>query len=157
MPDANMDFARAALAQPRRASSVSGLKVLKLGPVYYGEHLEEHQDDFYPIDESGLQGGDSKSTDGSGRTDKPSSFLTLAPTISSSYPRKPISRPPAAIDNHVRGGTSSRRSSSSSSHSSSSMGSFSTGMRVLKLAPVYWGEHVDDHQADFHDIVPVSP
>ncbi|KGQ11996.1 hypothetical protein BBAD15_g2250 [Beauveria bassiana D1-5] len=25
--------------------------------------------------------------------------------------------------------------------------------RVLKLSPVHWGAHVEDHQGDYHDLV----
>ncbi|KEY70484.1 hypothetical protein S40285_05263 [Stachybotrys chlorohalonatus IBT 40285] len=63
-------------------------------------------------------------------------FLTLAPATSDSYPQtqaKPIGRPAAQ-----------RRSSSVSSTSS--------GFRVLKLGPVHWGEHPDEHKEDFHEL-----
>ncbi|KAH8159666.1 hypothetical protein CIB48_g8574 [Xylaria polymorpha] len=38
---------------PRRSSSVSSagstLRVLKLGPVHYGEHPDGHRDDFHEV------------------------------------------------------------------------------------------------------------
>ncbi|RFU81582.1 hypothetical protein TARUN_620 [Trichoderma arundinaceum] len=117
------------MARPRRASisSPTGLRVLKLGPVYYGEHIGQNKDDFYDV----------PATPPSPAV-APSSFLSLAPTTSSSYPQMPTGRSAALPER--------RRSSSSST----------TGFRVLKLGPVYWGEHADDHKEDFHDI-PTSP
>ncbi|KAH6609273.1 hypothetical protein Trco_002619 [Trichoderma cornu-damae] len=119
------------MARPRRASvsSPTGFRVLKLGPVYYGEHIGQNQDDFYDV----------PATPPSPAV-APSSFLSLAPATSASYPRMPTSRAPA-------GALPERRRSSSSS---------TTGFRVLKLGPVYWGEHTGDHKDDFHDI-PTSP
>ncbi|KAM4058422.1 hypothetical protein HRG_006608 [Hirsutella rhossiliensis] len=67
---------------------------------------------------------------------RPSGFLCLAPATSSSYPQMPASRPAPANGAEP----SSRRSSSASS----------TGPRVLKLGPVHWGEHLDDHKEDFY-------
>lgn len=112
--------------RPRRASisSPTGLRVLKLSPVYYGEHIGKNKDDFYDVPASPEM--------------PPSSFLSLAPATSSSYPQMPSSRSGAIPER--------RRSSSSST----------TGFRVLKLGPVYWGEHEGDHKDDFHDI-PASP
>jgi hypothetical protein len=115
--------------RPRRASisSPTGLRVLKLAPVYCGEHIGQNKDDFYDVPAT------PPSPDVA-----PSAFLSLAPTTSSSYPQMPASSPDALPE--------SRRSSSSST----------TGFRVLKLGPVYWGQHADDHKDDFHD-VPASP
>ncbi|KAL7787421.1 hypothetical protein V8C37DRAFT_390691 [Trichoderma ceciliae] len=117
------------MVRPRRASisSPTGLRVLKLGPVYYGEHIGQNKDDFYDVPASPPS-----------LAVAPSSFLSLAPTMSASYPQVPSSRSAALPER--------RRSSSSSA----------TGFRVLKLGPVYWGEHADDHKEDFHDI-PTSP
>lgn len=118
-------------ARPRRASisSPTGLRVLKLSPVYYGEHIGQNKDDFYDVPASPEM--------------PPSSFLSLAPATSSSYPQMP---------SPSRSGVLPERRRSSSSVSSGS----STGFRVLKLGPVYWGEHDGDHKEDFHD-VPSSP
>lgn len=117
------------MARPRRASisSPTGLRVLKLGPVYYGEHIGQNQDDFYDVPASPPSPAVA-----------PSSFLSLAPATSSSYPQMPTSSTVALPER--------RRSSSSST----------TGFRVLKLGPVYWGQHAEDHKEDFHDI-PTSP
>lgn len=34
---------------PRRKSSLSGPRILKLGPVHWGEHLSEHKEDFHEV------------------------------------------------------------------------------------------------------------
>lgn len=70
---------------------------------------------------------------------RPSTFLSLAPETSSSYPTaqdiKPALHP--------------RRSSSVSS--AGSLGT-NTSLRVLKLGPVHYGEHPDEHKEDFHEV-----
>ncbi|KAJ4315473.1 hypothetical protein N0V84_008359 [Fusarium piperis] len=71
-----------------------------------------------------------------------SNFLSLAPATSPSYPKKPVTS-----RSHARP-AGPRRSSSGSSSSISS-----NGYRILKLGPVHYGEHADDHQADFHDVI----
>jgi hypothetical protein len=43
-------------------------------------------------------------------------------------------------------GAASRRSSDSSTSGSGS------AKRVLKLGPVHWGEHTDDHKDDFYNV-----
>ncbi|KAI1362762.1 hypothetical protein F5Y08DRAFT_341388 [Xylaria arbuscula] len=67
---------------------------------------------------------------------RPVTFLSLAPETSSSYPTaqdiKPALHP--------------RRSSSVSSAGSTS------SLRVLKLGPVHYGEHPDEHKEDFHEV-----
>ncbi|KAI0895911.1 hypothetical protein F4806DRAFT_496815 [Annulohypoxylon nitens] len=70
------------------------------------------------------------------RNSQPQMFLSLAPTTSASYPTvesiKPAQHP--------------RRSSSQSS--SASAGS----LRFLKLGPVHYGEHPDEHKEDYHEV-----
>ncbi|KAK5632657.1 hypothetical protein RRF57_008371 [Xylaria bambusicola] len=67
---------------------------------------------------------------------RPPTFLCLAPETSASYPTaqdiKPALHP--------------RRSSSVSSAGSV------PSLRVLKLGPVHYGEHPDEHKEDFHEI-----
>ncbi|KAI6357582.1 hypothetical protein MCOR25_007625 [Pyricularia grisea] len=84
-------------------------------------------------------------------------FLQLAPTTSNSYPQVQRSQQPktevepaasaAAVPAESNTTASpqpvQRRSSSLSSSSSNE------GMRFLKLGPVHWGEHMEDHQGDF--------
>jgi hypothetical protein len=74
-------------------------------------------------------------------------FLTLAPATSASYPQTPASRAVAGDAAVAPVRPVQRRSSSVSS-----AGSF----KVLKLGPVHWGEHPDEHKEDFHEVA-VSP
>ncbi|KAI8628857.1 hypothetical protein F5Y19DRAFT_475945 [Xylariaceae sp. FL1651] len=64
---------------------------------------------------------------------KPMTFLSLAPETSASYP----------LAQNIKPATTTRRSSSVSSAGS---------LRVLKLGPVHWGEHPDEHKEDFHEV-----
>ena len=86
---------------------------------------------------------------------KPFTFLALAPNTSSSYPReqrKSIPLPlgtdsttePAKEDDSA---TKSRASSLSSENDQNT-----SGRRFLKLGPVHWGEHQDDHKGDWHEV-----
>jgi hypothetical protein len=63
-----------------------------------------------------------------------STFLSLAPDTSPSYPQTQRPSIEAALP---------RRQSSANSVP-----------RILKLGPVHWGEHQEDHKDDFH---PLSP
>ncbi|KAI0384093.1 hypothetical protein F5Y04DRAFT_278092 [Hypomontagnella monticulosa] len=67
------------------------------------------------------------------RKSQPQMFLSLAPTTSASYPTAESIKP----------ATHPRRSSSQSSSGS---------LRFLKLGPVHWGEHVDAHKDDYHEV-----
>ncbi|PTB68283.1 hypothetical protein BBK36DRAFT_1167537 [Trichoderma citrinoviride] len=129
-PERRPSVTEGTTVRPRRASisSPTGLRVLKLAPVYCGEHIGQNKDDFYDVQEA---------TPPSPAV-APSAFLSLAPTTSSSYPQMPVGNPADLPER--------RRSSSTST----------TGFRVLKLGPVYWGQHADEHKDDFHD-VPASP
>ncbi|KAL8370533.1 hypothetical protein RB595_000756 [Gaeumannomyces hyphopodioides] len=75
-----------------------------------------------------------------------SGFLSLAPTQSASYPQAQRSlqqqagAAPTALEAELH---RQRRSSSLSSVGSNG------GLRFLKLGPVHWGEHQEDHQGDF--------
>ncbi|KAL6919729.1 hypothetical protein ACHAPO_008723 [Fusarium lateritium] len=73
-----------------------------------------------------------------------SSFLSLAPATSPSYPQKPAVRSQTRPSTERRSSVESDASSSSNSNNS---------YRILKLGPVHWGEHADDHKHDFHDVV----
>ncbi|CAK7199051.1 hypothetical protein SEUCBS139899_001719 [Sporothrix eucalyptigena] len=91
---------------------------------------------------------------------QPSFFLSLAPATSSSYPQKKASVPevpvaeiaaatvPTVVEAPVAVDTKQRRSSSLSSTGSNS----APGLRILKLGPVHWGEHLDDHKQDWHEV-----
>ncbi len=91
---------------------------------------------------------------------RPSVFLSLAPATSSSYPQKKpsVAAPAPVTDTAAADATTAaaidpkqRRSSSTSSSTSNSAAT--PGLRFLKLGPVHWGEHLDDHQQDWHEVV----
>ncbi|KAF6797545.1 hypothetical protein CMUS01_01364 [Colletotrichum musicola] len=69
-------------------------------------------------------------------------FLSLAPTTSSSYPFK-NQQQAAAVASPA---PLKRRTSSVSSAGSSG----APGLRFLKLGPVHYGEHPDEHKDDWH-------
>ncbi len=62
-------------------------------------------------------------------------FLSLAPATSASYPQPKKAQP---------AGEQKRRTSSTSSDGSKH--------RILKLGPVHWGQHLDDHEEDWHEV-----
>jgi hypothetical protein len=65
-------------------------------------------------------------------------FLSLAPATSSSYPRLQASSAAGVVP---QAAAKPRRSSS-----------LSSGYKVLKLGPVHWGEHQDEHKDDFYEL-----
>lgn len=71
------------------------------------------------------------------------SFLPLGPVTSASFPKAQEARPAVEAAQHKR------RSSSLSSDGKSA------GFRVLKVAPVHYGEHSGEHQDDWHEVVSV--
>ncbi|KAH8883861.1 hypothetical protein GQ53DRAFT_752693 [Thozetella sp. PMI_491] len=91
----------------------------------------------------------------------PSNFLSLAPNTSESYPREqrkpgspsamttplPLTAGALAEATEEDSTAAKRRASSLSSD-----GSKSTARRFLKLGPVHWGEHQDDHKGDWHEV-----
>jgi hypothetical protein len=89
----------------------------------------------------------------------PHTFLSLAPTTSSSYPLKPAPKTPVAQDPvmeatapeaevvTIEGLEKTRRSSSLSSN-----GSLSQKRRFLKLGPVHHGMHQGE-EGDFSEVV----
>ena len=76
---------------------------------------------------------------------RPSFFLSLAPATSNSYPKKQESVSAAAALGDAD--AKQRRSSSLSSTNSTA-----PGLRILKLGPVHWGEHRDEHKGDWHEV-----
>lgn len=68
-------------------------------------------------------------------------YLSLAPATSPSYPQKP------AVRSHARAAAIPESRPAPVARQSSS------GYRILKLGPVHYGEHADEHKADFHEVV----
>lgn len=117
----------------RRTSSLSstaGFRVLKVAPVHYGEHSGDCQQDWT------LSPASSTSSEPAAVAGL--SFLSLSPVTSASFPKAPT-------------GTQKRRTSSLSSD-----GKPPSGFRVLKVAPVHYGEHGGDHQEDWHEVPEVA-
>ncbi|KAI7781097.1 hypothetical protein LA080_015217 [Diaporthe eres] len=77
------------------------------------------------------------------RRSMPLTFLPLGPVTSESFPKE--QQPKQAGDGHKR------RSSSLSSDGKGSAPEY----RVLKVAPVHYGEHAGDHQDDWHNAAAV--
>ncbi|KAG6367890.1 hypothetical protein INS49_002089 [Diaporthe citri] len=77
------------------------------------------------------------------RRSMPLTFLPLGPVTSESFPK--AQQPKQDGDGHKR------RSSSLSSDGKGS----APGYRVLKVAPVHYGEHAGDHQDDWHNAAAV--
>jgi hypothetical protein len=101
------------------------------------------------------------------RERRPSTFLSLAPKTSESYPRTQKTKTPTPVkqteepaapltaealaeatkaqeEAHIE--LMKRRTSSLSSDGSKSR------LRFLKLGPVHWGEHQDEHKGDWHEV-----
>ncbi|GJD02833.1 hypothetical protein CH63R_05841 [Colletotrichum higginsianum IMI 349063] len=76
-------------------------------------------------------------------------FLSLAPTTSSSYPFKAQQTAAAAAAAVVTEPAPLKRRTSSLSSDSSKNGA-AGGLRFLKLGPVHYGEHPDEHKSDWH-------
>ncbi|GJC85106.1 hypothetical protein ColLi_07944 [Colletotrichum liriopes] len=72
-------------------------------------------------------------------------FLSLAPTTSSSYPFRAPQTAAAATEPAA---PLKRRTSSVSSDGSKN--GAAGGLRFLKLGPVHYGEHPDEHKSDWH-------
>ncbi|KAM7187941.1 hypothetical protein V8F20_010752 [Naviculisporaceae sp. PSN 640] len=94
------------------------------------------------------------------RERRPSTFLSLAPNTSDSYPRtqkpKETSAAPLTADalkeqqqEQAAVGLPPKQHRTSSLSSDGSK----TRLRFLKLGPVHWGEHQDaEHQGDWHEV-----
>jgi len=70
---------------------------------------------------------------------RPMVFLSLAPATSEAFPTSQSYQPAPEQS------AASRRTSSQGSESAK-------GLRFLKLGPVHYGEHRDEHKGDFHDV-----
>lgn len=71
-----------------------------------------------------------------------SGFLPLGPVTSDSFPK---AQQPAPVGEQSK----QRRSSSLSSDGKN-------GYRVLKVAPVHYGEHAGEHKDDWHEVAVVE-
>ncbi|KAJ4421862.1 hypothetical protein N0V82_003462 [Gnomoniopsis sp. IMI 355080] len=71
-------------------------------------------------------------------------FLPLDPVTSSSYPKAQEAKPA------IEGAEHRRRTSSLSSDGKGST------FRVLKVAPVHFGEHGGEHKEDWHEVPAVA-
>jgi len=72
---------------------------------------------------------------------RPSTFLSLAPATSTSYPQQQ----PRKTALPAGGPAEEKRRTSSSGG----------GPRILKLGPVHGGQHLGDHDEDFHEVAVV--
>lgn len=94
------------------------------------------------------------------RERRPSTFLSLAPSMSDSYPRtqktKDIKVPALTADALTQATKEGEVSPVvvAKQHRTSSLSSdgSKTGLRFLKLGPVHWGEHQGEGQADWHEV-----
>jgi len=92
------------------------------------------------------------------RERRPSTFLSLAPSTSDSYPRTQKTKDTAALTADAL--TQATKEDGSpvvmpKQHRTSSLSSdgSKTRLRFLKLGPVHWGEHQDtENQADWHEV-----
>jgi hypothetical protein len=87
---------------------------------------------------------------------RPSTFLSLAPKISESYPRIQRTKQPLtaeALAQVPKDDSTSASATEISKRRTSSLSSDASKFRFLKLGPVHWGEHQDEHSNnDFHDV-----
>ncbi|KAK4245927.1 hypothetical protein C7999DRAFT_15930 [Corynascus novoguineensis] len=88
------------------------------------------------------------------RPRRPSAFLSLAPNTSESYPRAQRAKQPLTSET-LAAATQPQNTTSdeeATKRRTSSLSSDASKFRFLKLGPVHWGEHQDDHKADFHEV-----
>ncbi|KAJ4297020.1 hypothetical protein N0V88_003936 [Collariella sp. IMI 366227] len=87
---------------------------------------------------------------------RPSTFLSLAPSTSESYPRIQRQRQPLPVNWHpcptCGSNWTGNQAAQQKKRRSSSASSEAGGFRFLKLGPVHWGEHQEEHQDDFHEV-----
>ncbi len=86
---------------------------------------------------------------------RPSTFLSLAPKTSDSYPRaqRATKQPePLTAEALAEAAKEGEASAEAMKRRTSSLSSDGSKLRFLKLGPVHWGEHQDDHKEDFHEV-----
>ncbi|KAH6634234.1 hypothetical protein B0J18DRAFT_12376 [Chaetomium sp. MPI-SDFR-AT-0129] len=89
---------------------------------------------------------------------RPSTFLSLAPKTSDSYPRAQRAKQQPLTTEALAQVTQTEAAAvaveeDATKRRTSSLGSDASKFRFLKLGPVHWGEHQDDHKDDFHEVV----
>ncbi|KAK3907028.1 hypothetical protein C8A05DRAFT_11206 [Staphylotrichum tortipilum] len=82
----------------------------------------------------------------------PTAFLSLAPKTSDSYPRAQRTREPLTAEALADAAKEDSASAEAMKRRTSSLSSDGSKLRFLKLGPVHWGEHQDDHKEDFHEV-----
>ncbi|KAK4242666.1 hypothetical protein C8A03DRAFT_29094 [Achaetomium macrosporum] len=82
----------------------------------------------------------------------PSTFLSLAPKTSDSYPRAQRVKQPLTAEALAEATKQDGASDETTKRRASSLSSDVSKFRFLKLGPVHWGEHQDDNQADYHEV-----
>ncbi|AEO70222.1 2bec0137-002b-4531-8bc6-4dde0b48fe89 [Thermothielavioides terrestris] len=83
---------------------------------------------------------------------RPSTFLSLAPQTSDSYPRSQRIKQPLTAEALAEATKQDGANANAIMRRASSLSSDGSKLRFLKLGPVHWGEHQDDHQADFYEV-----
>jgi hypothetical protein len=90
---------------------------------------------------------------------RPSTFLSLAPSTSESYPRTPRVKQPLTAE-ALTEATKQQASSEEelAKRRTSSLSSDASKFRFLKLGPVHWGEHQGEgeNNTDFHEVAVVE-
>jgi hypothetical protein len=85
---------------------------------------------------------------------RPSTFLSLAPSTSESYPRtqRAQQQQPLTTEALAEATQPDIPSAETTKRRTSSLSSDASKFRFLRLGPVHWGEHQDDNKADFHNV-----
>ncbi|KAK4157741.1 hypothetical protein C8A00DRAFT_39890 [Chaetomidium leptoderma] len=83
---------------------------------------------------------------------RPSTFLSLAPKTSESYPRTQRAKQPLTAEVLAEATKEKDADAESLKRRTSSLSSDASKLRFLRLGPVHWGEHQDDNKADFHEV-----
>ncbi|KAK4129425.1 hypothetical protein N657DRAFT_677047 [Parathielavia appendiculata] len=83
---------------------------------------------------------------------RPSTFMSLAPITSDSYPRTQRAKQPLTAEALAQVATQDGASADATKRRTSSLSSDASKFRFLKLGPVHWGEHQDDDKGDFREV-----
>ncbi|EAQ93438.1 predicted protein [Chaetomium globosum CBS 148.51] len=83
---------------------------------------------------------------------RPSTFLSLAPTTSESYPRAPRVKQPLTAEALTQATQQQASEEELAKRRTSSLSSDASKFRFLKLGPVHWGEHQGESNGDFHEV-----